>query len=230
MHFFQLLFLSFLFCGRVFISYAQPLDRGIEVYGVAEINVSPDEFYLHISIGEYFNNNKKIRLEELEKQLEKAVIVAGIPRENLLLEQVMSYDSPQEGQGKKREFLAGKQYSIKLSNTAAINTLLEKLDPLGIRHTYIGKVTHSKLADYQKEMRMKAVRAAQEKAANMLQSIGYKAGRLLHLQEIDQGNVQPMYMNANILERSTLEGSNVLNVEMQQIKITAQVRALFEIL
>lgn len=221
--------LVLVYLGLVPALFAQQVDKGIEVYGTAEMIVPPNELYFHVGIGEYVKNSKKVGIEELEKQLEKAVIDAGIPRENLSLEQVFSYNVIPSSVGKSTEFLSGKQYSIKLSNAYPINTLIDKLDPLAVRQIFTGKVTHTKLAEYQKEVRQRAVRAAQEKASYMLQAIGYTPGRLMYMAEVDQGNHYPITMNANLAERIFPESQSSSPVEMQQIKIVCQVKAVFEI-
>ena len=79
-----------------FSAYAQNIDtrKKIEVTGTAEAEVTPDILYIGMSLKEYFrdaNNKKKVEIEELERQLQEAVLKAGIPKENFTINNISSY-------------------------------------------------------------------------------------------------------------------------------------------
>ena len=84
------------------------IRKKIEVNGSAEAEVTPDIIYIGMSLKEYFrdsNNKKKVEIEELELQLQSAVLKAGIPQENFTINNISSYNSWWEKK-KSPDFLA----------------------------------------------------------------------------------------------------------------------------
>ena len=76
---------------------AQQVDlrKKITVSGNAETEVTPDIIYINISLKEYLkdgNSKKKVEIETLEKQLQSAVLGAGIPKENFTINNISSYN------------------------------------------------------------------------------------------------------------------------------------------
>ena len=91
---------SALIFTKSFVSDAQqvimekPLVKKIEVNGSAEQEVLPDEIYVNITLREYFkdkDNKNKVDIMALEKQLQKAVEEAGIPKENFMIGSMNGY-------------------------------------------------------------------------------------------------------------------------------------------
>src|SRR3954469_14638426 len=77
----------------VTLSQAQQTDnkppvKKIEVTGSAEIEITPDEIYLDIALREYKNKTTKVEIGVLEKQLQKAVLDAGIAPADLTVSNV----------------------------------------------------------------------------------------------------------------------------------------------
>ncbi|WP_198315111.1 SIMPL domain-containing protein [Chitinophaga sp. MD30] len=109
-------------------TFAQQVDnkppvKKIEVNGSAEIEITPDEIYLNIALREYKNKSGKVDISTLEKQLQKAVTDAGIPKENFTIENVFgtNYDMWWKKKKNDQDFLARKQYRLKLNRLDKIN-------------------------------------------------------------------------------------------------------------
>lgn len=86
-----------LFTCLVFLTfglYAQTVDlrRKIEVNGSAETEVTPDIIYVAISLREYMENKKKVNIDDLERQLQSAVLKSGIPKENFMINNISAYN------------------------------------------------------------------------------------------------------------------------------------------
>lgn len=229
------LFVSVLF----FVLSLTPLSAqntnpsGIEVSGSAEMSLVPDEIHFHLSISEYMKSGKRISLDEVEKTMQKAVLAAGLSLDRLKLEQANSYPYAYDENGKtKREFFASKQYVIKMSSQEPINKIMEKLDPLSVKSTYIGKISHSKLAEYQKELRIKAMQAAKEKATYMLAAVGSTPGKLVYAQDMEGDGFYPMARASNMMMERAADSSMptpLESVEIKEMQLRIQVRAVFEI-
>lgn len=209
--------------------------KKIEVTGTAELEIVPDELYFTISLKEYFKDEKnqkdKVALETLEKQLIEAVKSAGLPKENLSISGVTGY---REWTAKKKpqHFLAGKQFQLKLSNANNINDLMAKVDDRGIEYVNMSRVEHSKKEEFRRQVKVNALKAAKEKAGYLLESIGEKLGEVLEIHEVEEGNVYPMYKQAQYNVRmmaadAAPEGGEAL--EYQKIKYSYRMNATFRI-
>lgn len=213
-------------------SYAQQdsVNRKIEVMGSAEMEVTPDEIYLHISLREYAKDGKnKVNIESLEKELQNVVFKAGIAKEDFLIENVYGYNW-QWGKKKPEEFMARKRYSIKLKDLNKVNDILGNIDQKGIENVNIGEMTHSKIEEYKLELKAKALLAAREKAGHLLKAIGEEAGRVLQIQEIHDGYIQPYYEGRMMMDMKA-ESMDMADspIDIRKIKLKYDMRAVFAI-
>ncbi len=213
-----------------FAALAQTVDirKKINVSGMAEQEVTPDEIYVGISLKEYLKDNKKrISIEELESQLQKAVMKVGIANEDFMINNISAYTNYWE---KKKDptFLASKQYSIKVSNLNNLNDILASVDPKGIAYTNIDRYAYSKEDEIKKGLKIKALRQAKEKATYLVEAIGEKLGSALEIQDSENTTYpQPMYRNQMMKAESA--DMAMPNIDFKKIKITAQINAVFEI-
>lgn len=208
----------------------QPVKK-IEVNGSAEMEITPDEIYFNISLREYVKGKNKVEISTLEKQLQKAVADAGIPKADFTIENV--YGNNFEILRKKKdpqEFMARKQYRLKLTKLNKINEILGAVDAEGIENTRIASYSSSKMEAYRKEVKIKALLAAKEKAEYMLTAIGNKMDGVIEIQEMSTDNytdVRPMMM-ANYKSAGVSEDASS-DIDFKTIKIRAEVRAVFAI-
>jgi uncharacterized protein YggE len=172
--------------ASTFAASAQNADlrRKIEVSGIAEQEVTPDIIKVSISLKEYFNKEKKkVSIAQLEAQLQKAVADAGIDKEDLTINDLSAYNW--EEKKKNHNFLASKQYSIKFKELTKYNQILGKLDPKGVESTEINDYDYSKMTTVKKELKIKALLAARDKAEYLLNSVSEKLGSVLSISEVD---------------------------------------------
>ncbi|RAJ75564.1 hypothetical protein CLV59_109178 [Chitinophaga dinghuensis] len=218
-------------------SFAQAADnktteKKIEVTGSSEIEITPDEIYFQISLKEYMKGKTKVEITALEKQLQKAVIDAGIPKENLTVENVSGYNYDWMNKKKNpQEFMASKQFRLKLSKLDKINIILGAVDAEGIESTRITSYSSSKMDEYRKEAKIKALQAAKTKADYMVNAIGEKLGGILEIQEINTDNyvdVRPMAVNYMAKSADGM-GGGISDVDFKTIKVRAEVRTVFSI-
>jgi uncharacterized protein len=216
--------------------FAQSVDtrRKIEVSGSAEAEVTPDIIFVGISLKEYFRDNtkKKVEIDELEKQLQTAVLNAGIPKENFTINNISSYNYTYERK-KNPAFLARKQYRIKVTDLNKFNQILNALDPRGVEYTNIEGYDYSKIETLKQELKIKALRAAKEKAAYLAAAVDDRVGDALEIQEINNEYYpQPMYRaNASIeVERAmAADAAAMPEIDFKKIKLNYQMRAVFEL-
>ncbi len=207
--------------------------KKIEVTGTAEAEVTPDIIYVSISLKEYFrdsNNKKKVEIEELERQLQSAVLKAGIPQENFMINNISSYTNWWDKK-KNIEFLARKQYRIKVTDLTKINEIMSSVDPKGIEFSNIESYDYSKIENLKRDLKIKALQAAKDKANYLITSIGGTLGNPLDIQEINNEYYpQPVY-RANVMMKAEAmdAGGSMPDIDFKKIKLTHQMRAVFEI-
>lgn len=216
-------------------AYAQNIDtrKKIEVTGTAEAEVTPDILYIGMSLKEYFrdaNNKKKVEIEELERQLQAAVLKAGIPQENFTINNISSYTTWWEKK-KNTEFLARKQYRIKVTDLSKFNEIMSAVDPKGIEYSNIESYDYSKIETLKRDLKIKALQAAKDKASYLITSIGGTLGNPLDIQEINNEYYpQPVYRaNAMMKTSDAAESAPMPDIDFKKIKLMYQMRAVFEI-
>ncbi|MDT3403478.1 SIMPL domain-containing protein [Mucilaginibacter terrae] len=213
--------------------FAQTPDqrRKIEVTGSAEQEVTPDIIYVAISLKEYMNGKNKVDISTLERQLQKAVTEAGVAKEDFMINNISSYNYIIDKKKKDPDFMASKQYRIKVRDLNAINIILSKVDDKGIQSTGVESYEYSKQAELRKELKIKALQAAREKAGYLLTSIGEKLGGAIEIQEIDNEPMgRPVYSNMMFKSAMAADATpQESDVDFKKIKLNYQVRAVFEI-
>lgn len=216
-----------------FASFAQGPDtrRKIEVTGSAETEVTPDIIYIAISLKEYYkeSGNKKLAdINDLERQLQQAVINAGIPAENFMINNISSYNYNLEKK-KNPNFLIKKQYRIKVTDLGKFNQVMLAMDPKAVEYTNIESYDYSGMEALRKSLKIKALQAAKEKASFLAEAINDKIGDALEIQEINTENYpQPVY-RANVMFKATSDEATPLDIDFKKIKLNYQMRVVFEL-
>jgi uncharacterized protein YggE len=216
------------FTGTVF-AQAVDLRRKIEVSGTAEQEVTPDIINVSISLQEYLNGKTKVTIDQLENQLEGAVKDAGIAKEDFTVNNVSAWNNTYNKK-KTPDFLASKQYMIKFRDLNKYNQIINKIDPKGIQSTNIESYDYSKINDLKRDLKIKALLAAKEKATYLLSSINEKVGDAISITEVDNGvtynSPRPVMFKSLVANANAPAESDI---DFKAIKLSFQVNAVFEI-
>jgi uncharacterized protein YggE len=213
---------------------AQQVDlrKKITVSGTAETEVTPDIIYISISLKEYLKDNnskKRVDLTTLENQLFNAVQQAGIPKENLTINSLSSYTTVTEKK-KNPEFLASKQYRLKVTDLNKFNGIISSIDPLGIESTNIESYDYSKIESLRRDLKIKALQAAKAKATYLVDALGNKLGSALDIQEINNEQFpQQSYRNSAMMLK-TADVQPAADFDFKKIKLSYVMNAVFEII
>lgn len=218
-----------------FNAVAQQVDlrKKISVSGTADFEVTPDIIYISISLKEYLKDNnskKRVEITTLENQLYNAIQQAGLPKENLTVNSLSSYATVTEKK-KNPEFLASKQYLLKVTDLNKYNAIIGSVDPKGIQSTNIASYDYSKMESLRKELKIKALQAAKFKAGYLVESLGNKLGSALDIQEVnnEQFPQASMYRtNMMVMKADAMESAP--EIDFKKIKLNYIVNAVFEII
>lgn len=234
--FFTILLTSTLVRAQVNSSTPQSLPEKdvIEVTGTVEEEIMPDEIYVKITIREKMDSREKITIEQQEEKLKTAVIGAGIDIKNLSVSD-LSADYIRVRWNKK-DVMSKKEYVLKTTNTTQLKLFYKELDKIDIEEADIYKVTHSKLDSIKKAVRIKAIKAAKDKATYLLTSINENVGKCLLVQEQssyyanenNNRNVNARYMISNEAY-SNKTSNNDDEIGFKKIKVSYSIFCKFEI-
>jgi len=206
--------------------------RSIEVNGSAEIKIQPDEIKFIIGIEEYwkeeFEKKKdfedyktKIPLSEIEDQLIKNLRSVGIEKEDIVVGGLGNY-----WRFRGKEFLYSKQLVVNIKDLSKINQLMQIQDAKGIKYMNIGELDHSKMNEFEKEVKIDALKDAKEKAKYLVESIGEELGEVVSIIEMSDTNYRPMYAKSMMLSADATPESID---QVEDITLSYQVRAKFSI-
>lgn len=167
-------------------------DRYIEVTGTSEIEIVPDKIHYLIEIREYFEEEfdgkskpeeyrTKVPLERIEQKLWKVLADVGIPEEAVRTQEVGDYWRRQ-GQ----DFLVSKKYDITLTDFKQIDEIVKRIDTRGVNTMRIGELENKDMLVYHQKGKIEALKAAQRKAAYLVEALGKKLGEVIRI--VEDGN------------------------------------------
>ena len=165
-------------------------------------------------------------MNKLESTLVKAVKAEGFSEEDLTVENIFGYNWNWKKQ-RSEEFLATKSFRLKAGDVKSLNDLFERLDERGINGVNISNYTHSRLKQYEQELKLQALKNAKNKAEFLLQGIEEELGPVIEVHEIEPGHAQPVLYRAQAMEADASGYQS--NLEFKTIKLKARIRAVFQI-
>ena len=182
----------------VFSSQSQTNGRYIEVTGTSEVEIVPDKIHYIIEIREYFEEEfdgeskpeeyrTKVALSEIEQGLQEALTTVGIPKEAVRTQEIGDYWR-QQGQ----DFLVSKKFDITLTDFNQINEIVKHIDTKGIHTMHIGELESKDMLSYHQKGKIEALKAAQRKAAYLVEALGKKLGDVIRIVEEGSSNMLPL--------------------------------------
>ena len=183
---------------------AQTNERYIEVTGTSEIEIVPDKIHYLIEIREYFEEEfdgkskpeeyrTKVPLSEIEQGLMEVLGGAGVPQNAIRTQEVGDYWR-QQGQ----DFLVSKKFDITLTDFNQINEIVKRIDTKGVYTMRIGELENNDMLAYHQKGKIEALKAAQRKAAYLVEALGKRLGGVIRIVEKDGGNASP-FVQSNVL-------------------------------
>ncbi len=184
------LFLSAIVFFMVLTAQAQDVnERYVEVTGTSEIEIVPDKIHYIIEIREYFKEefdgkskpeeyHTKVPLSQIEQGLRKNLAEAGITQDAIRTQEIGDYWRKQ-GQ----DFLVSKQFDITLPDFKQIDEIIKHIDTKGINTMRIGELENKDILAYHQRGKIEALKAAQRKAAYLVETLGKKLGSVIRIVE-----------------------------------------------
>ena len=157
----------------------------IEVTGKAEMEIVPDEIYIRIVINE--KDFKGKILADIEKSMFEKFKELGIDiSKDLAIKDFIS--NFQYYWFIKTDPKLTKEYELLVHDAKSAGSVFIELQKLGISNASISSVENSKIIEYRKEVKIAAIKAAQDKAKQLALAINQDIGRAIYIQETEINN------------------------------------------
>ena len=167
----------------------------IQVNGRAEKEIVPDEFYLSIVIDER-DSKGKISVESQQREM-----IAALRRQGVDVEKQLKVANLSSEFFKKNTSVATAKYQLKLGSAAEAANVWQALGKLGISDVSILRVSHSNIDALKEEVRVEAIRNAQQSARTLAQAIGQTVGKCFYIWD-SNNDIMPAYYNNTMAVRS----------------------------
>ncbi len=207
------------------ISAQEIKKNAIEVTGVAEMEVEPDEIIFNLGI----KGDNKNQLAENEKLLFETLKHNGVKNEDIKFKSMY-----QNIYAKTKTFT--KNFQFKINKKTEMGSLFESLNQKWVTNINIAEIKNTKIADFRKTVKINALKAAKEKADYLLESIGKKAGNPLEIVEIEDYTsdmIMPVAYKtktANVQLEAADSSMDYSFENIENIKLKYSIKTKYEIL
>jgi uncharacterized protein len=219
-----------------------PFPKTISVTGSAEMDIIPDEIYVQVDLREYKKKGEdKVEIDKIKADFLSSCKSAGIPDSNIFVASFDGYNMANIWRRRKKDpdLLASIAYQIKFSSTKLIDELVNRLDDDATNNFRITKVSHSRISEYRKQLKLMAVKAAKEKAIYLTDAVNEQLGSAVTIAEPEES------ISSDVLSGKYRSASNVVSgfymkdldkgsygitdegVDFRKIKLRFEVKALY---
>ena len=211
-------------------------QKTINVSGIAEMEVVPDEIFVQVDLREYDKKGGgKVDIDAIKNNFLKAAISIGLNESDISVQSYQGWDGNlwiyRKNKKKNPDLKASITYQVKLATTKKMDELVQKLDDEATQNFFIARVSHSKLQTFKKELKIQAVKAARDKAIYLAEAINEKAGEAITINEPNEISAYPQPVYANRMMKAqagmTAEDAQAPNIDFKKIKLQFEVNATF---
>jgi len=200
----------------------------IEVTGHSDMEIAPDEIYMKILVNE--RDVKGKTLAEIEKSMISKLQEIGIDvTKDLAVKDVSS--NFKNYWILKTDIVLSKEYQLRVHDAKTAGKVIVELQQLGISNVSIDHIDNSKIEDFRRQVKVKAIQSAQEKAQALSEAIHQTIGRAIYIQELNYNpynylQAQPLNMTVRRIADNTLVEPDI---EFQKIKLDYSILVRFEL-
>lgn len=208
--------------------FAQESENYIQVTGVSEIEIVPNQIYLTIVLDESDSKGRQA-IENQRREMVNALKKIGINTEKNLTMEDMSSSYYKRGNA-----LSKASYQLLLTSSEQVVKVYDALAVLNISDVNITRVSHTDIEQFKSKCRKEAMINAKTVASELAEAVGQTIGACIYIYDSNRG-VTPTYYNDRIVMRSMAKVANdeaVIEeepIEFKKIKLNYSVNAKFRI-
>jgi uncharacterized protein YggE len=200
----------------------------ISVTGEGKIKVVPDQAIVTVGFQNSGKDAKEVKtlndevVDKVIKFLKKSGILATDYKTNNV-----SLNKSYDFEKKKYNFQANQSLSITLKDLSKYDEIMMGLNDAGVNSINGVEFKSSKMEDYERDARKKAMVNAQQKAADYVSVLGQKVGKALLITDNSQSYFpQPMY-KGNMMAMAADESVQRETLAIGEIEIVTNVSVTF---
>ena len=240
----------FLFASTVNAQQVQPIftnnpfPKTITVSGSAEMEIVPDEIYVNITLREYQKrgDNKK-EIETIKTAFLENCKAIGLPDSVISIISFTGFNNYYSFKKRKKDpdMQSSITYQVKFKSSELMDKLVEKLDDEATQNFVIARTSHSKITEFRRQLKIKAVQAAKDKGVYLTEAVSERLGEAITILEPDESNNTLAFANQLISnnaysqtnlsfrDRSGNESGTEQEIDFKKIKLRYEVSVVFSL-
>ena len=205
---------------------AQEAENYIQVNGLSEIEVVPNQIYLSIVLDESDTKGRQA-IESQRREMVTLLKKIGIDTDKSLSIEDMSSNYFKRGNS-----LSKASYQLLLSSSEQVVKVYDSLATIGISDINIVRVSHSDIEQFKSQCRKEAMINAKKVATELAEAIGQSVGSCIYIYDANR-DVTHTYHNDRIVMRAMAKATNETTtieeepIEFKKIKLSYSVNAKF---
>lgn len=220
--------LAVLITGLSMAQETKPQIPQISVTGEGKVKVTPDQAIVTVGFQNSGKDAKEVKqlndevVDKVIKFLKKSGIAASdYKTNNVTLNKSYDYEK------KKYTFMANQTISITLKDLSKYDDIMMGLNDAGVNSIQGVEFKSSKMEEFEKEARKKAMLNAKQKATDYVSVLNQKIGKALLISDNSQVYYpQPMF-KGNMMAMAAEADSNRETLALGEIEINANVTVTF---
>lgn len=192
-----------------------PYHKTISVSGAAEMEVTPNEIYVEIYLREYKKRGEeKVPLEKIKTDFISMCRSLQIDDSNIVVSDYQGFNNYfyfRRSKKQNPDLYSSVRYVVKFNNLVKLNEMADRLDDEAVQNFDIKTVTHSRIREFRKQLKIESVKAAREKAIYLTEAVNEKIGEAITISE-------PTEFSTSFYEKSQYS-----NVAYSQKKLDAAI-------
>ncbi len=201
----------------------------ISVIGEGKIKVVPDRAIISVGVVNTGKDSKEVKTlndETVDKVL-KFLKKSGVAATDYKTDNVSLYKN-YDYEKKKYNFQASQNISITLKDLSKYDEIMMGLNDIGVNSIQGVEFKSSKMEEYEKEARKKAMFNAKQKAEDYVSVLGQKIGKAILISDNSQVYYpQPVYKNRMMAMAESADGAARETLAVGEIEISATVNVSF---
>ena len=206
----------------------RPQAPQISVTGEGKVKVVPDQVVINVGFQNTGKDAKEVKNlnDEVVDKVIKFLKNSGVPATDYKTNNVSLYKS-YDYEKKKYNFQASQSLSITLKDLKKYDEIMMGLNDAGVNSINGVEFKSSKMEDYERDARKKAIQDAKQKAQDYVSVLGQKVGKALLITDNSQSYVpQPMY-KGNMMAMAADGGVQRETLAVGELEINTNVSVTF---
>jgi len=204
------------------------------------MEIVPDEIYVQVDLTEYKKRGDKVEIDKIKEDFLAICKAVGIPDSSISLASFDGYNLASIWRRRRRDpdLMASVSYQIKFKTTKPIDDLVDRLDDQATKDFRISRVSHSKIAEFRRQLKVLAVKASKEKATYLTEAVNEQLGQAITIKEPDESTSSDVLAGNLKYRTSSNEVGNYMmkkegyglvdsGVDFRKIKLRYEVNVLY---